>query len=260
MRIMNAEDVVSRLPSAIEFRHENVGAAERLASIVAGGAAVAYGLSRGSLTGYGVAAAGGVLLFRGVTGYCPVNAVVGRDSTEVDRRVPRIEIRTSLTVEKRRDEVYAYWRRLENLPRFMKHVSDVRQAGARRSEWSAPIPHTDLHIEWEAEVEADEDGSRLAWRSVEGSDIDNAGEVRFEDAAGDRGTVVHVRITYGPPTGRAGTAGSFVGAAAGKAASAVAKLLNPAFEQMVKEDIRRFKRVIETGELPSTSGQPAGSR
>ena len=87
---------------------------------------------------------------------------------------------------------------------------------------------------------------RLAWRSEPGADVDNAGEVVFEDAPGGRGTEVHVHLSYRPPAG-----------AAGKAA---ARLLNPVFEQMVKEDIRRFKHVLEAGELPTTAGQPKALR
>ncbi len=243
--IMHLKNIVSTVASAAQRSHVNVGAIERLASIAAGTLLTAYGIKRSSLAGYGIAGTGAALLFRGVTGYCPVNAAVGRDSTGGDQGHDRVEIRTRLTVDKPREEVYAFWRRLENLPQFMKHISEVRQTGARRSAWSAPIPMTDTHLEWESEIEAEDENSRLAWHSVAGSGIENSGEVRFEDAPGGRGTVLNVYIFYAPPAGDVG--------------AAAAGLLTPAFEQMVKEDVRRFKRVIETGEIPSTAGQSSGA-
>ena len=239
-------DVVEKLPPQLRSLRVNVGLVERVVSAAAGAALAAYGMKRSSAAGIGLAAAGGALLFRGVTGFCPVNQAVGRDSSEPERRQRRVEIRTSLTVEKPRSEVYAYWRKLENFPRFMEHLADVRELDERRSEWSAPIPKTGAYLDWQAEIEAEEENSRLAWRSVEGSQIRNAGEVRFEDAPGGRGTMLHVRIDYEPPVGAAGAAAS--------------RLVNPAFEQMVKEDVRRFKRIMETGEVPTTEGQPSGAR
>lgn len=239
-------DVVDKLPPQLRSLRVNVGLIERILSAAAGAALAAYGLKRSSAAGIGLAAAGSALLFRGVTGFCPVNESIGRDSSDPDRQKRGIEIRTSLTVGKPRNEVYAYWRKLENLPLFMEHLADVRQVDERRSEWSAPIPKTGAYLDWRAEIEAEEENSRLAWRSVEGSQIHNAGEVRFEDAPGGRGTMLHVRITYEPPAGAVGAAAS--------------RLVNPAFEQMVKEDVRRFKRIMETGEIPTTEGQPSGAR
>lgn len=224
----------------------NVGVVERIASLVGGAVLAAYGITRSSVAGYTAAAAGGALIFRGVTGYCPANAAVGRNSADSDRRLRRIDIRTSLTVDKPRNEVYAYWRRLENLPRFMKHLAEVREVSPRRSEWAATVPKIEARIEWQAEIRTEEENSRLAWHSVDDSEVENAGDVRFEDAPGGRGTVIHVRITYTPPAGGLG--------------AGAARLFNPAFEQLVKEDVRRFKHMIEAGEVPSTSGQPTGPR
>lgn len=184
------------------------------------------------------------MLYRGITGYCPVNEELGRDTTKPGRRTPPIEIETSLTVEQPREEVYAFWRKLENLPRFMQHLSEVRDLGGGRSHWVAPVPGGFGEIEWDAEIEAEDEGRRLAWRSVEGADIANAGEVRFEDAPGGRGTDIHAQISYRPPAGELG--------------QAAARLFNPAFRQMVKEDVRRFKHVAEAGEIPTIDGQPSG--
>ncbi len=241
---MNLEKIASKSLPSVYLSHVNVGTGERIVSLVGGVVLAAYGIRRSSAAGYGVAAAGAALIFRGLTGFCPVNAAIGRDSSELNRSHRHVDIRTSLTVDKQRDEVYAYWRKLENLPRFMKHLEEVREVSARRSEWAATVPKIDARIEWKAEIQAEEENSRLAWRSVEGSEIENAGEVRFDDAPAGRGTVLHVHISYKPPAGELGRV--------------AAALFNPGFEQLIKEDIRRFKHVIETGEVPSTSGQPSG--
>ena len=228
-------------PPASGSARVNVGAAERLASATAGAALAALGIGKRSLGGAALAAAGGALVARGLTGHCPVNAAVGRDSS--DGQPEALDLTTALTVAAPRDEVYAFWRRLENLPRFMEHLREVRTEGDGRSHWTADVPGLDATLEWDAETVADVEGERLAWRSVPDSDVENAGEVRFRDAPADRGTEVHVTIRYRPPAGAAGRA--------------LAKALGPVFRQMVKEDVRRFKHVIEAGEIPTTEGQPA---
>jgi uncharacterized membrane protein len=217
----------------------NVGSTERIASL-AGGALLTYlGLRKFSLSRLGLAATGGALLYRGLTGYCPVNAELGRDTSEMGRGTGPIEVETSLTVNQPRDEVYAFWRQLENLPRFMHHLAEVQERGEGRSHWVARVPKGAGRVEWDARIQSEEEGRRLTWRSVAGAAIDNAGEVRFQEAPGGRGTEIHARIIYRPPAGNVG--------------QAVAQLFNPVFEQMVKEDIRRFKHVIEAGETPTSS-------
>lgn len=219
----------------------NVGSVERVVSAGAGAFLAAIGLHRRSTWGAVLAAAGAALVTRGVSGYCPINEAIGRDSSGPQTASRGITIRTSLTVDRPREEVYAHWRRLENLPEFMEHLSDVRQINATRSRWLARIPKSDVEIEWIAEITSDDEGRRLAWKSVESSAVANEGEVRLHDAPGGRGSEVHVAISYKPQAG-----------------TSAAKLLNPVFEQMVKEDIRRFKHVMEAGEIPSKAGQPMG--
>ena len=231
-------------PPASSSESINVGDAERIGSI-AGGALLAYlGLRKFSLTRLTLAATGGAMLYRGVTGYCPANEELGRDTSASGSQTDPIEIETSLTVEQSREEVYAFWRELENLPRFMEHLSEVRDLGGGRSHWVASVPGGFGHIEWDAEIADEDEGRRLAWHSVEGADIANTGEVRFKDAPGGRGTEIHAKIAYRPPAGEIG--------------QAAARLFNPAFGQMVKEDVRRFKHVAEAGEIPTVDNQPAG--
>lgn len=231
-------------PPESSSRSINVGNAERLGSLAGGALLVYLGLRKFSLTRFTLAATGGAMLYRGLTGYCPVNEELGRDTSVSGQQSAPVEIETSLTVEQPREAVYAFWRKLENLPRFMEHLSTVQDLGGGRSHWAASVPGGFGHIEWDAEIQDEEEGRRLAWRSVEGADVANTGEVWFKDAPGGRGTEIHAKIAYRPPAGEVG--------------QAAARLFNPAFGQMVKEDVRRFKHVAEAGEIPTVDGQPAG--
>lgn len=223
-------------------RRGNVGPTERLLS-VAGGALLTYLGTKGRSAGrVALALTGGAFVVRGVSGYCPVNQLLGRDTTGA--QASGLHITRSVTINRPRQEVYSFWRQLENLPRFMKHLQAVRQLDPKRSHWEARLPGDVGTLDWEAEITAEEPDTRLAWHSLPGSQIENAGEVKFADAPGDRGTELHAVISYSPPAG-----------ALGKAA---ASLFNEVFAQLVKEDLRRVKQLLETGELPTIEGQPAG--
>ena len=132
------------------------------------------------------------------------------------------------------DEVYTFWRDFQNLPRFMRHLESVEDMGGGRSRWTAKGP-AGMNVQWEATIIADEPGRVITWRSLEGSDVDNAGAVRFERAAGGRGTIVKVNIEYNPIGGVLG--------------AAVAKLFGEEPEQQLDDDLRRFKQVMEVGEV-----------
>ncbi len=220
----------------------NVGPTERLLS-VAGGAVLTYlGTKDRSPGRLALALTGGALVVRGLGGYCPVKQAIGRSAA--DASATGLHITRSVTINRPRQEVYSFWRQLENLPRFMKHLHAVRQLDSKRSHWEARLLGDVGTLNWEAEIIAEEPTTRLAWRSLPGSQVENAGEVRFADAPGARGTELHAVISYNPPAG-----------ALGKAA---AGLFNEVFEQLVKEDLRRVKQLLETGELPTIEGQPAG--
>lgn len=155
------------------------------------------------------------------------------------------EIDATVTIGSPRQEAYAFWKRIENLPLFMKNLDSVEDLGNGRSRWVAKTP-AGGRVEWEAETLLDREGELLSWRSVAGSEVYNAGTVRFEEAPGGRGTTVRVHMELVPP-------GGVVGRAA-------ARLLGPITTQQVREDLRRFKNLMEAGEIPTTSGQPAGRR
>lgn len=141
------------------------------------------------------------------------------------------------------EELYAFWRNFENLPRIMQHLKSVRSTGGNRSHWVAQGPFGSP-AEWEAEIITERPNETIGWRSLPGSVVDTAGSVHFQRTPGDRGTEVRVVLKYDPPAGKAG--------------AAIAWLTGAVPEHQIREDLRRFKRFMETGEVPTTEGQPSG--
>lgn len=156
-----------------------------------------------------------------------------------------LHVEKSITINRSAEECYRFWHDFENFPNFMTHLEAVQITGENRIHWKAKGP-AGAHVEWDAELIADEPGQYLAWHSLDGSDVDHAGSVRFERAPGGRGTIVRVALRYSPPGGAAG--------------ALIARLFGEAPEQQIDEDLRRFKWLIETGEVPTTVGQPSGAR
>jgi uncharacterized membrane protein len=148
----------------------------------------------------------------------------------------------SITVARPRGEVYRFWRDFQNLPRFMQHLERVVSYGAL-SHWEAKAPFG-RSIEWDAELVEDRPDERIVWRTVVGSNVDASGSVRFTDAPGDRGTEVTVELNYVAPAGALGRT--------------VAKVFGEEPEQQVRDDLRRFKQVLETGEVVRSDGSPEG--
>jgi uncharacterized membrane protein len=230
----------------------NVGSPERKWSTYAGAALVVLGLARGKLGGLAMAAVGGSVLYRGITGHCPIYQAVGittvdeeRDAAQPEDYFERgIHLEQAVTVNKSPEELYRFWRDFTNLPRFMKHLEEVSVLGDKRSHWIAKGP-AGSRIEWDAEIINEEENAIIAWRSLGGAEVDNAGSVRFVKAPHDRGTEVRVVIDYIPPAGRIG--------------SIIARLFGEEPQIQVKDDLRRFKQLMETGEVPTVENQPRGS-
>jgi uncharacterized membrane protein len=145
-----------------------------------------------------------------------------------------IRVRKAITINRPLEEVYRFWRALENLPRFMTHLESVRELDDRRSYWKAHAP-LGLTVEWTAEIVEERPNELISWRSVEDSQVPNWGTVRFVGAPGDRGTEVHLDIRYDPPAGAVG--------------ATLAKLFGEEPSQQVDGDLRRLKQVLETGEV-----------
>ncbi len=165
---------------------------------------------------------------------------LGRDAARTRRRAMRAE--ANMIVNRPPEECYAFWRNFENLPRFMSYLESVRITGDRHSHWTANAGGTS--IEWDAEIESESPNERISWRSLPGADLQNAGSVEFERAPAGRGTIVRVQMEYGNPLHAL--------------ASAAAGIIGKDPEQMIRKDLRRFKQVMETGEVITTEGQPAG--
>ena len=220
----------------------NVSHTERWMSAVGGGVIALLGLKRGGLGGALLAAVGGGLIYRGVTGHCSGYAALGVNTAEPSPAEPHayfergIHVEESVTVNKTPWELYDFWKNFENLPRFMAHLKDVKKIDEKRSHWVARAP-AGTSAEWDAEIINDEPNALIAWRSLGGATVDNAGSVRFVPAA--QGTEVKVVLDYIPPAGRLG--------------AMVAKLFGEEPSTTVREDLRRFKEVMETGGVAATS-------
>lgn len=174
--------------------------------------------------------AGGYLLNRGLTGHCDLYTLAGKTDTG-----PVTEaIRTSVTVNRPRMEVYDFWRKLDNLPLFMSHLKSVEVVESNLSRWTLKVPIDIADIAWDAQITSDEPGSVIAWESLPGSMIRNEGKIRFIDTPGNE-TMIHVAITYQPPAGGLG--------------ASLAYILNPIFRKMVEDDIQNFKRYMEVGHI-----------
>ena len=243
------EQSTSQSERRIPIKYRNVGPRERQLSTIAGGALALVGLRHGGLGGLALAGLGTVVAYRGVTGHCPAYSALGVDTND---RAPKpeeyfdrgIHVEQSFTIGKPRAELFRYWRDFENLPTFMSHLESVQVIDDKRSRWTAHGP-AKVNVSWEAEIINEEADALIAWRSLGGADVDNSGSVRFVDAPGDRGTEVRVVVDYIPPAGRVG--------------KYIAMLFGEAPEQTIKEDLRNFKRLMETGTIPTTTGQPRGT-
>jgi uncharacterized membrane protein len=210
-------------------RDERSSKARRWGALITGGSIAAYGLSRRSPAGVALAAAGGLLAYSGV-----------RQSSERESIA-----HTSVVINSPREKVYQFWRNFENLPLFMNHLENVSVTGERRSRWIALGP-MGTRIAWDAEIVHEVPNEEIRWRSLPGSDVGVSGIVRFSRATGDRGTLVEVVSLVEPPAGPLG--------------EAVAKLFGKDPSFLMRQDLRRLKALIETGEIPTIEGQTHGPR
>ncbi len=212
----------------------NVAKAERIGSAVAGAALASYGLARRDIPGAILGVLGGLLVYRGATGNCEAYRQLGIDTAggSKGRGVPGnvgIRIERSIEVGRSPMELYHFWHNLSNLPSFMPHVESIAVDGSR-SHWvvTGPAGH---HVEWDAEFITEKPGEIIAWQSLPGSEVQNAGSVHFEPTHNGFATLVKVAIEYLPPGGKAG--------------AFFARLFGQAPEQQLESDLARFKQKIE---------------
>jgi len=229
---------------------KNLGLAERWASILGGAALVSYGVKKRSTHGTLLAILGGDLIYRGTTGFSVLYRALGIAPPEefLGRSVSipyqqGIRVDKSITINKPREEVFAFWRNLENLPRFMQHVHSVSAIDNKRSHWIVRGTSGKI-VEWDAEINNEQPNELIGWRSISGSDIDSAGSVHFKQAPFGRGTEVHLELQYIPPGGAVG--------------AALSRLLGENPANQIEADLRRLKQLLETGEIATTEGQPHG--
>jgi uncharacterized membrane protein len=227
----------------------NVGRTERWISGIAGVGLAALGLRRRRLRGLLFPVAGW-LLDRAVTGRCAVNRILRRNSARPRDTVSRvasiargegIRVETSIEIDRPCHELYTFWRNFENLPRFMGHLESVQVIDQRRSHWVARGP-AGSRVEWDAEVHHEIPNQLIAWRTLPGAEVDHAGSVHFEPRRAGRSTEVRVLLRYDPTAGLAG--------------AAVAALFGEEPSQQIEDDLRRFKRVMEAGDVSPVPPKP----
>jgi uncharacterized membrane protein len=235
----------------------NVNGLERVLSLAGGAALAAYALKRKDWSGLGLGVVAGALVERGVTGHCSVYGIMGVSTASdeptrlhggaatVDAKKAQ-KIERAMTVYGRSaDELYAFWRKLENLPRIFQHLESVTEHDERRSHWVAKAP-AGRTVSWDAEIVNEVPGEIIAWKSLPGSRIPNAGSVKFRELPAGRGTEIKVVLEYEPPAGKLGVV--------------VARMFGEEPAIQVREDLRRYKALVEAGELPVSENPGQGER
>jgi uncharacterized membrane protein len=199
--------------------------AGRALSVIGGGALAAYGLWRGSPLGLGLAILGGGLIYGGLKRNShpqgPVASVAAGRGVKVDEMI---------VIRRPPQDLFRFWRDLENLPRVFRHLDTVRALDRIRSHWQAKAP-LGLHVDWEAVIHTERENAMLSWRSLPGSDVDTAGSVHFIPIEGGKATLMRVVLKYFPWGGELG--------------AAIARMFGEAPEQQIMDDLRCFKRTME---------------
>lgn len=196
-----------------------------------------------------------------VAGLALLDFVAAQESTRRSKSTSApgaSRVSESIMIDRSAEELYWFWRKFENLPRFMKHLQSVTSYQSdkpnvaasspsspqgERSHWRAKGPLGTM-VEWDAEITQDRPGEMIAWRSLEGSDVDHMGYVKFMKVRGRQETLVRVKMQYRPVAGVVG--------------ANIAKILGSSPDWKIKDDLRRFKQLMETGEIITTEGQPSG--
>jgi uncharacterized membrane protein len=215
----------------------NVSDWERLASVAAGTALLVLG-TRQRPANRAATSAGASLVARGITGFCPMNAILGRSADRSDTRIALggdrgVHVYESITINRPASELFRFWRDFSNLPRFMEHLDDVRVISPVRSIWTAKAP-VGMRVKWEADVINEIEGELIGWQSTDNADVATAGSVRFIPS--DNGTEIVVHLQYEPPAGKLG--------------SMVASMFGEEPSQQIRSDLRRLKMMLETGDVP----------
>lgn len=204
---------------------ENVDEQERILSVAAGTLLLCDVFRSKSLV---EGLAGSYLLFRGITGYCAGYELFGKNNVSSENH--HISTKINLKINKPKEEVYAFWRKLENLPLFMQHLESVKVTDEIHSEWKAKLPGGVGNLTWKSEIVKDIPNHHIGWHSLADAPIENKGNVKFLDN-GVNGTEAHISISYIIPGGIVG--------------KGIGQLFSPLFEEIVKEDVNNLKDYLE---------------
>jgi uncharacterized membrane protein len=220
----------------------NVSETERMISGMAGGGLIFRSVMRPMSPFSGVTALLGLaLVYRGLTGRCPAYRAMGistqdkTDTASLGRRKVHtrraLKIEESIDIARSAEDLYRFWRQLDNLPTVMSHVRSVDVLDDRKSHWVINTLPGVPTIEWDAEIINDVQNERIGWRTLQGSSVDHAGSVQFHST--DKGyTKIILTLQYDPPAGPIG--------------AAVAALFGQAPDQKIASDLERFKQAMES--------------
>jgi uncharacterized membrane protein len=223
-------------------RPKNVAPGERILSVLAGGALLAFAVARRGLLRIPAALAGSELLFRGATGRCPVYAALGVHATLESREALTNEVERSITIGADPEEVYRVLREPQTLRRVMAPIAEIRPSGTNRAHWRVRGPLNSA-LEWETTIVEAKDGELLRWVSMPGARVPQAGLIILRRAPRDLGTELTIRLRFGGPGGVAGALG--------------AKLLALAPMKVVGRAARNLKALVEAGEIPTLKHNPS---
>jgi uncharacterized membrane protein len=207
----------------------NTGTLDRIALVAGGLLLLGNGIRRGS---FFKTALGGYMAYRGIAGDKTFSELCEWTSDKMATG-QALNTRVSMVINKPRHEVYSAWRNLSNLPIFMEHLVSVTEEDEIHSDWEMKIPGGLGTLRWTAEIVKERENEMIAWSSIEGSEIRNAGKVGFRDALGGEGTMVEVVITYHAPMGKPG--------------EKIAQLFSPVIKKLITQDIKNFKNFVEIG-------------
>lgn len=241
-----------------EFDHrENIGDVQRVLSVIAGMVFLASGLSRRNWSSAVLVTIGGGLLYRAISGYCPALGAMGIDTSGGNRlgrpsntnRLGRRKVHTdratkiqrAIEINRPANDIYRFWRSLDNLPRIMSHLDSVQVINDRLSHWVVKTIPGAPKVEWDAEIINEVENQRLGWRSLQGADVDNTGSVEFKPTDDGQRTWLTVTLQYEPPGGEFG--------------AAVAKWFGEDPNTKIAEDLQRFKEEMETGVFSQAGGK-----
>lgn len=211
---------------SIEKHHyENIGLNERMISMFLSGMLISRGIKRPFGTSF---LYGGYLAYRAFTGRCLFYEKLGIDASKPHA----VNIRGEFIISRPTNEVYTYWRNLNNLTASIKHLLNVEMIEEKLSRWKSNVMGNLFSLDWQAEIVKDEPGRLIGWRSAPGTLIHHVGRVEFADTSDPQETLLKIVLSYHPPAGGIGLG--------------LAKLLNPYFETLLKKEIKTFKHTIET--------------